>query len=80
MKLLKILLYPFAFLLSWYHWLVGHLASKLMLLQAEGGIWFDVFWGVYQMNMEVSSILQDFVNDKGWMWPWGEVITFEDDK
>jgi hypothetical protein len=73
-KLIRIIAYPFVFLLSWNFWFHGHVASILMDM-FEAKWWFDAFFGIYQFDMQVSADLQDLVHGKGKLWPWGEVIT-----
>jgi len=70
---MKILLYPFAFIASWYFWLAGHIAYLLMDAW-DNESWADAWWPSYQFNMLFSSDVQDYVNGHGKLWPWGEPI------
>lgn len=74
---MKTILYPFAFIASWYFWLIGHICSKIMVIY-DRETWFDLWWPPYQANMAYSSDIQDYVNAKGKLWPWGEIITYDD--
>lgn len=66
---MKILLYPFAFIASWYFWLAGHIAYLIMDL-VDNEMWIDAWWPSYQFNMLFSGDVQDYVNGKGRFWPW----------
>lgn len=69
---MRILLYPFAFVASWYFWLAGHIAYKVMMANDDSEEWVNHWWPSYQFNMLFSSDVQDYVGGRGFLWPWGE--------
>lgn len=70
----RVLLYPFAFLLSWYFWVIGHFSYLILCCNDDSEFWVDLWFPSYQSNMLYSSDIQDWVGGHGFLWPWGEPI------
>ena len=74
-KLIKYLLTPFLFILSWWHWGVGHVSYLIVEKIHNDGFWFHVFFELYQFNMGISGEMQEFVNGTNRFWPWEDTIS-----
>jgi len=75
MFVIKTVAYPFVFILSWWHWGIGHVSYLIMdKLSGNDGFWFHVFFELYQYHMGISGELQAFVDGKGKLWPWEDTV------